>query len=273
MQVAVVHRPRYDDWSLPKGKVDPGEADVLTAVREVLEETGFTAVVGRTLGQSSYRVLDGGRDVPKTVRWWSMRMTGGQFTPGPEVDRLLWLDVDAARRRVTGGRDDGPLGTFAERPPESSTVLLVRHASAGRSRDWDGPDEERPLDSRGVRQAQALAKVLLAYGPGVLMSAPSLRCRQTVQPLADRLGREVQVDDDLAEERAAALPGRLTALAAGNGATVACSQGGAIPSAVRALAAQAGLPNDDVPASKGSLWALSFSQGQLVDADYTAAVA
>ena len=272
--VAVVHRPRYDDWSLPKGKLDKGEAGVMAAVREVREETGWTAVAGRTLGESSYRVLDDGRDVPKTVRWWAMRATSGEFAPGTEVDQLVWLDIEAAQQRVTAGRDSGPLQAFAAHPPESTTVLLVRHGSAGSHRDWDGDDDDRPLDRRGELQAEAIADVLPAYGPRRVLAAPPLRCRQTVERLAERLGTAVELDPALAEASAGALPTRLRELGTGSrsdgDAVVACSQGGVIPHAVATLAADAGRPLDVVPASKGSLWALSFSHGRLVDVDYTA---
>jgi len=273
VQVAVVHRPRYDDWSLPKGKLERHELGVLGAVREVREETGFDAVVGRTLGQSRYRVLDGSRDVPKTVRWWAMRAVSGEFAPGPEVDTMLWLEVPAALARVSADRDSGPLAVFAGYPPETATVLLVRHGSAGRKQDWDGPDELRPLDERGRTQARAVAEVLPAYGPGRVLSAPALRCRQTVQVLADTLGTELGIDVDLAEQSVEALPARLRALASrslGGAATVACSQGGAIPHALEVLTAGTGLAKNAMPARKGSLWALSFSGERLVDADYTA---
>jgi len=273
VQVAVVHRPRYDDWSLPKGKLYRDELGVLGAAREVREETGFDAVVGRTLGESRYRVLDGSRDVPKTVRWWAMRATSGEFVPGPEVDTMLWLDVPAALRRVSAGRDNGPLTAFADHPPETAMVLLVRHGRAGRKQDWAGPDELRPLDERGRAQALAVADVLPAYGPGRVLSAPVLRCRQTVQVLADRLETELEIDADLAEQSFEALPGRLRSLAslsADGTATVACSQGGAIPHALEVLTAGSGRAGDAPPARKGSLWALSFSAGRLVDADYTA---
>ena len=270
VRVAVVHRPRYDDWSLPKGKLDRGEHSVLAALREVCEETGFAAVVGRTLGESRYRVLDGGRDVPKSVRWWAMKATTGHFTPGPEVNELVWLDVAAARRRLHADRDNGPLTAFVQHPPETTTVLLVRHGSAGRRQEWSGPDLERPLDDRGLAQARALATVLPAYGPGRVLSAPALRCRQTVQPLADDLGLSVEVDADLSEQSSDALPGRLLELAADRVPTVACSQGGAIPPGLSALAAGSGLALDSTSAKKGSLWALSFSGGRLVDADYAA---
>ncbi len=271
VQVAVVHRARYNDWSLPKGKLDRHEPGVLAAVREVREETGCDAVAGRRLGESRYLVLDGLRTLPKTVRWWAMRATGGAFTPGAEVDAVRWLDVRAAQQLVSAGRDVAPLAAFAEHPAESSMVLVLRHGSAGKRKDWSGPDDERPLDDAGRSQAAAAAAVLPVYGPGPVWSAPPLRCRQTVEPLAVRLGTEIQIDSDLAQDCAAALPDRLLRLASERASTVACSQGGAIPYALTALAEASGLTlSAPTAARKGSLWALSFSARRLVGADYTA---
>ena len=273
VQVAVVHRPRYDDWSLPKGKLEPQERHVVGALREVAEETGFAAYAGRTLGMSSYRVLDRGRDVPKTVRWWSMRALSGEFVPDDEVDELRWLDVPAALRLVTAGRDSPPLLTFAEHPPETSTVLLVRHGSAGRREDWAGADDDRPLDERGLAEAQAAAGVLPAYGPGRVLTAPLVRCTETVRPLAARLGLPVQPERRLSEQGHAEDPLAVVALLRELGtepqAVVACSQGGAIPDAVGTLTRADGLAPEPVTARKGSLWALTFSGGRLIDADYT----
>lgn len=278
-RVAVVHRPRYDDWSLPKGKLEPGEHHVVGAVREVAEETGFTGVAGRTLGESRYRVLDRGRDVPKTVRWWSMRATSGSFEAAAEVDALLWLDVPSALRRVTADRDGPPLRAFAEHPPDTTTVLLLRHASAGSRDEWAGDDDDRPLDGRGREQALAAADVLPAYGPHRLLSSPVLRCVETVRPLAERLGLAIEGDPTLSEpthERDPdAVVETLQRLGVGSEPAVACSQGGAIHDAVAALTAKEGLTaspglrDGEASARKGSLWALSFSCGVLVDADYT----
>ena len=274
VEVAVVHRPRYDDWSLPKGKLDPGELHVVGALREVAEETGFTGVAGRTLGESRYRVLDRGRDVPKTVRWWSIRATGGAFVPGPEVDHLQWLDVPSALRRVTAGRDSGPLQAFLEHPATTTTVLLVRHGSAGDREQWTGEDDLRPLDVKGQEQAAAAAAVLPAYAPVSVHSAPPLRCTDTVQPLAVRLGLSLQVDPALGEKAWEADPSAVVKAVSELGTqpwtAVACSQGGAVQEAVGALTEQVGLGLDRVRARKGSLWALSFAGGRLVDADYTA---
>lgn len=269
VRVAVIHRPKYDDWSLPKGKLDPGEPAVVGAVREVAEETGFTACVGRTLGQSRYRVLDRGRDVQKTVRWWAMQVGAGEFVPTAEVDRLDWLDVERAHARITAGRDAGVLQAFVQHPPDTALVLLLRHASAGRGETWPGPDDERPLDALGLAQARAACAVLAAYGPDQVLSAPATRCVQTVLPLAEQLGQQVTVDPGLSERARGQLVPTLREVATRGRRVVVCSQGGVIPLAVEELAVKAGLDVGPVHARKGSLWALSLCDGELVDADYT----
>ncbi len=269
VRVAVVHRPRYDDWSLPKGKLDAGELEVAAAVREVQEETGFSCVVGRGLGTTRYRVLDQGRDVPKKVRWWALEARDGAFVPDREVDRLDWLTVPQAVRRVTAGTDDGTLQRFAACPPRTSTVLLVRHALAGRRDEWAGDDDVRPLDAEGGAQARALGGVLPLWAPTAVLSAPALRCRTTVEPAAERLRLDVQVDPDLAEDAAERLPGRLRELGRTGRTVVACSQGGAIGAAVAELVAEVGIEVSETTAPKGSVWALTFAGGTLVDADRT----
>ncbi|MFD0038411.1 NUDIX hydrolase [Streptomyces anulatus] len=101
VEVCLVHRPRYDDWSFPKGKLKRGEEPLAAAVREVLEETGHHCAPGDRLPTSRYAV--DGR--PKEVAYWAAEATGGSFTANDEVDRILWLTPDAARVRLTRPRD------------------------------------------------------------------------------------------------------------------------------------------------------------------------
>jgi broad specificity phosphatase PhoE/8-oxo-dGTP pyrophosphatase MutT (NUDIX family) len=262
--VAVVHRPRYDDWSLPKGKLDDDEPWPVAACREVLEETGFTGPLGRDLGSTRYDVLLGGALVPKTVQWWSLEAEEGAFTPTAEVDELLWLPVREARRRLDPSRDGAVLARFVAGPPRSTTVLLVRHATAGDRGAWSGPDLLRPLDDDGRAQADRLATALAPWRPQRVVSAPPLRCRQTVEGL----GLPVEEDSRFGEDGfdLAVARDALTRLAAevGRGCVVVCSQGGAIPALVAELAGA----TERVRARKGSTWVLSVDDGRLVGAGY-----
>lgn len=101
-QLLVVHRPKYDDWSFPKGKLDEGETEQQCALREVREEAGFSCSVLRELSSTQYRDPNGS---PKTVRYWLMSAESGNFEPNDEVDRAIWVDLDSARELLTYKHD------------------------------------------------------------------------------------------------------------------------------------------------------------------------
>ncbi|WP_103350309.1 NUDIX hydrolase [Amycolatopsis sp. CA-128772] len=284
-EVALVHRPRYDDWSLPKGKLDPGETIAEAAVREVREETGFTAVLGRYLTRTAYPVpsRNGTGTVPKTVDYFAAEAVSGEFVPNDEVDELRWLTPTQAEKALTRPEDVRVLRSFGELPVGLTTVLLVRHAKAGKRDDWTGDDDLRPLSEAGQRQAAALRRVLTLFAPDRVLSAPRLRCVQTVHGVAEDVGTEVRHEPLLSEEGYWPDPvlaaARMLALAGDGGTPVVCSQGGVIPDLVSTLAdrdgvkipaARAGV----VPSKKGSFWVLSFTPPteakgpRLVAADY-----
>lgn len=282
VEVAIVHRPRHEDWSLPKGKVDPGETRADTAVRELAEETGFAAVLGRHLRTVRYMV--GAED--KVVEFWSARAGEGRFTPGDETDELRWLSPPAASALLTYESDREVVEAFTARPPALRTLLLVRHALAGKRSDWDGSDTDRPLVDEGREQAQRLAVLLARFGVTALHAVPKARCLQTLAPYAEVAGVTVHEAPELGDgavvrddEPALALLHRLTGGSATGGVVAAvCAQGDGIPHLVRVLAhaaTRAGcapLSDRDLadpPCRKGSVWVLSFGpDGTLAAADY-----
>jgi 8-oxo-dGTP diphosphatase len=271
LEVVVVHRPRYDDWSLPKGKLDAGEHGLTGAVREIAEETGLDVVVGRRSVRTRYPVPEG----VKRVDYWVMQALGGSFEPNHEVDELRWLPVEAAAALCSHEHDRLVLADLARTDvPLMPTLVLVRHGRAGDRASWDGPDDLRPLDGRGRRQAERLARVLPAFGPTAVFSARRTRCEQTVAPLAESLGLPVEPLPEVGEEEFAADPEagasaveRLLAPTGRPGVTVVCSQGGAIPSALQLLGVKAESRRDQPPSAKGSCWVLGGRPGAL-SADY-----
>jgi len=286
VEIAVVHRPRYDDWSLPKGKLDPDEHVLAAACREVIEETGLQPVVGVRLPSTSYLVAPRGAHsgpglVPKVVDYWAMRVAGGEFTRNDEVDGLAWLPPEEAAARVTHEHDAGVVRTFAALPPITATLLLVRHGKAGDKREWEGRDAERPLEASGQAQAVWLAELLPWFRPERVLSATKVRCVQTVEPLASALGQKVVTEAVFDEESygddPAAVVRRFRELAAGGGVSAVCSQGGLIPGVIGELVEADDAVVDPNPAAhrdgnvrsrKGSVWALHFAGERLVQADY-----
>ncbi|HLY33113.1 MAG TPA: NUDIX hydrolase [Jatrophihabitantaceae bacterium] len=264
VEVALVHRPRYDDWSLPKGKVHDGELAIAAAVREVGEELGAATMPSRRLGSVRYTV-DGMR---KDVTFWAMRYRGGSFTPSAEVDEVRWLRVADARELARYDTDRVVLDEFAEMPPPDAVVMLLRHAKAGKRADWDGPDLQRPLDDTGRAQALALVPFLSCFGIDRVISATPARCVQTVEPFAKGAGVAVEVDatfDDevFVEAPSAALTGLLSLAKPGHVALV-CSQGITIPALIDRIAG--GIVDSDT--RKGAAWVLSLVDGDIVDVDY-----
>jgi 8-oxo-(d)GTP phosphatase len=196
-QVALVHRPKYDDWSLPKGKSEPGEHVLLTAVRELAEETGTRVMLGRRLPSTRYLV----RGRPKVVDYWAAQAADGPqpgFTPNTEVDKLDWLDVPAARQRLSYPPEAAVLDEFAAGPPDTVPLILVRHASAGGKAEWRAAghhdDLARPLDAPGRDQAGQLAQLLRCYAQAKVFSSAAERCVATVRPYATEAAMSVQAD-------------------------------------------------------------------------------
>jgi 8-oxo-dGTP pyrophosphatase MutT (NUDIX family)/phosphohistidine phosphatase SixA len=195
-EILLVHRKKYDDWSLPKGKTEAGETLPVTAVREVLEEGGARLALGRRLISVRYTV--GGR--PKRVHYWSAQVLSvdDRAVPNHEVDEVAWVPADRATERVSYAHDHGVLADFRARPAATVPLILLRHAKAVDKRGWKRPDAVRPLDDSGRADAQALASLLSCFAPRPrLISSTATRCLDTLRPLARQAGGQVHEEPSL----------------------------------------------------------------------------
>lgn len=269
-RVLVAHRPRYDDWSLPKGKADPGETPESTAIREVEEETGVRADVIGPLAEVEYVVSSGRR---KVVRYFAMRHRSAEaFTPNDEVDEIRWLEPQEAAALVTYDHDRALVSSDLDHLLSLGTVWLIRHAAAGDRSSWADDDRLRPLTKKGRNQAAAIAAALAEHDIDAVYSSPYVRCRETVQPLADRIGHTVEDTEHLAEGANAAQTLEWLQEMEGRH-TVACSHGDLIPAVINRLG-EMGVPlyssTGVLDVKKGSIWTLAMEGSRIMSASYTA---
>ena len=273
IEVAIIHRQRYDDWSLPKGKLAAGEREVDGAIREVLEETGYHVRLGRSLGETRYLKVDSGVARQKVVRWWAMEAAAGSFGPTREVDQLRWLTLGEAHDALTRDMDRDVLDRFVRGSSTGRMVLLVRNGSATSRSAWEGDDRLRPLDPCGWAQADELVRLLAHFDPTDIRTADVVRCQQTVQPLASSLGLPVIEERLLSEDGFASDESAAAAVVRNVGDSHACvvlsSQGDVIPSLVARLSAEDDVDLTEPPAArKASVWALELQGDRLVSAEY-----
>ncbi|MGD0705751.1 MAG: NUDIX domain-containing protein, partial [Trebonia sp.] len=195
-EILLVHRSRYDDWSLPKGKTEPGELLPVTAVREVLEEGGARLALGRRLISVRYQV--GGR--PKRVHYWAARVVSldERAIPNDEVDQIAWVDAAHAVSHVSYAHDHGVLADFARLPARTVPLILLRHAKAVHKAGWKHADDRRPLDDSGRADAKSLAELLTCFAPNArLITSPAARCVETLRPLAELSGAQPREEPSL----------------------------------------------------------------------------
>jgi 8-oxo-(d)GTP phosphatase len=201
--VLLVHRPSYDDWSFPKGKVDRGEHVVAAAVREVAEETGLDIRLGPPLTPQRYPVR-GGRS--KRVDYWMGRVVGpddvGGYLVNDEIDEVAWVPWDKAERALTYDMDRATLAEARPLRRKTRALVVLRHGRARARKAWRGDDSARPLLKVGTLEAQRLVPLLAAYDVTVVVTSPSTRCVETVEPYAHACGFDLDRLDVLSEEGA-----------------------------------------------------------------------
>jgi 8-oxo-dGTP diphosphatase len=203
-EVLLVHRPRYDDWSFPKGKLDPWEHPTTAAVREVAEETGLDVRLGPPLADQRYP--NGGR--MKTVHYWTGRVVGDHdvsgYRPNAEIDAVEWVPWDDVPARLTYEHDRETLAEARPLRRKTRAFVVLRHGKARSRKAWKGDDRRRTLVQRGTWQAQHIVPLLSAYDVTTLVTSSSTRCVDTLTPYAQTTGFDLDVTDALSEEDATA---------------------------------------------------------------------
>ncbi|MCC3296511.1 NUDIX hydrolase [Arthrobacter caoxuetaonis] len=209
LQVLLIHRPRYDDWSWPKGKLDAGETLPECAVREVKEEVGLEIRLGIPLPETRYPVASG----IKAVHYWAAQVDTEKPRPDrKEVDGFRWSAPEEASALLTNPTDRAPLealvAAFEAGDLATWPLIIVRHAKAKPRSSWARAEGDRPLAATGQRQAKATARLLVAWQPGRVVSSPWLRCVQTMGPYVNARKPKFKTVDALTEHNAKRKPGK-----------------------------------------------------------------
>ncbi len=271
--VLLVHRAKYDDWSLPKGKREPGEHVLLTAVREVLEETSVRPVLGPRLPTTEYLV----RGRPKQVDYWSATAPGADAAPSHEIDAVAWLTLPhAAAARLSYSRDAEVIARL--KPRATVPLILARHVSAGAKEAWPDADLLRPLDAEGTADALLLADLLACFAPRArVISASAVRCVDSMRPYAAAFGGSVEPEAaltlpvrpaDLSSGRTdpgGSLRPLFRGLVAAGQPAVVCLHRENLPLALAAACSALGVPAATVDPSlpKGGFLVLHIAAGKL----------
>jgi 8-oxo-dGTP pyrophosphatase MutT (NUDIX family)/phosphohistidine phosphatase SixA len=216
LEVLLIHRPRYDDWSWPKGKIDAGETIPECATREVEEEIGLKAPLGIPLPPIHYHVPAG----LKVVHYWAVDVDGATLAPdGQEVDSVMWCSPEKAARLLSNPSDVDPLehlvAAHARSELETWPLVIVRHAKAKPRSSWSKAEGDRPLAATGMRQAQAVGRLLQAWKPLRIVSSPWLRCVATIAPYAKAAEAKVKLNEALTEHRHGRQPHKTAAVVEG----------------------------------------------------------
>ena len=273
VEILLVHRPRYDDWSLPKGKLEEGEALISCAYREVLEETGLSIKLGPHVGSVEYFVPDG----LKHVAYWSASLIedNSSFHPNDEVDQIIWLDLDSAVLKATRDSDKSILERFGVTPYDSSALIMLRHGKALERAEWQGEDEDRPLQLVGQLQAKRMLSLYQVFGLEEIHTSDAVRCLDTVAQMAKSLKLTPVITNTVSEytykkskEKAIEYAKELIKR---NKQIILCSHNPVLPRMMEKLTKKINFDYPDNKLLPGEAWVLFHNKKEVLQIDRVAA--
>ena len=270
IEIALIHRPRYDDWTLPKGKIEEGETALQCAYRELVEETGIKASFTRQLGSIDY--VENGEG--KRVIFWAAHcaLNASTFIANEEVDQLRWLPCEEAMELSTYQSDREMIANFQSQEQRTDTLIILRHAKALERGDWDEPDSQRTLNEVGFDQAQLLIKHLEPFAIDEVYTSDYTRCVQTVTPLAHTRGLSItgvpSLNEQIFEEDPSRAVAFANALKQDEKNIVICSHNPVIPTMLRGILNTKLKNKDLIKLEPGDAWIVHRVKGEIVGLDY-----
>jgi len=273
LQIALIHRPRYNDWSFPKGKAEENESDISCAYREVLEETGYVSQFGPELGNVNYEV-DGKK---KVVKYWAAQAIGNPIHPIDlgEVDQLIWVTLDDAKKKLTLESDQKILESFQSFGSDSYPLILLRHAKAISREEWQSDDGDRPLAHIGQMQAKRFLSKIHPYEIKEIYTSDAVRCYESIEPIARALSINPVFSPALSEysfiKDKKSWHQSITEIMENEIATLVCSHNPVIPEIVKKLIGKKNFNELNHELLPGEAWILHHKDGEVVAIDWVSA--